>query len=158
MVAKSAINNYFKAIIHIKTKIMEPFEETTNNANLRSKWLTAFERWKNYRDYLAKLPIEYDEKINSYLLTKEDIEVLLTQDKKNLDGIRVYIGHKHFKNGAAAVRLFIVATEKDSYGNYNDYDIPRKDEKEFKTMMGEERPCPHNCSNSNDLNDDRDIQ
>ena len=116
-------------------------------------WQPAFEQCKNYRKYLKSLDIGPDKKINSYLLTREAFERLLSQEKE-LNAVRIYIGHEVINNHLA-VRLFAVACKENKQtGRYEDWEIPKKSDKDFSTMLGEVRPCPNECSTENDLNTD----
>jgi hypothetical protein len=122
-----------------------------------SKWKTAFENAKNYRDFLAEQEIPDQEKSKAFLLTKEDISALLTQDNTSLDGIRIYVGHELYENGSKAVRLYIVGAFVNG-DVYEDYKIPADDvynritDLDTDPVLDEARPCPTKCSPANGLN------
>ena len=130
---------------------MEPYQEEAKD-DLKTQWINAFDQTQRYREYLASLSINEEAKFKSYLISRQDIDDLLSQNGKVLDGIRIYIGHKVFENQEVAVRLIPVAVQKDAYGNFNDYNIPHKEDKDFLTRICSTRPCPPECSSTNDLN------
>jgi len=165
---------------------MNQDEQQSIIRNSDSDWMEAFEQTKNYRDYLNNLKaVSHRGKITSYLITRGEIENLLTQKGQTLDGIRIYIGHEVFKSGEVAVRLFAVPVKMEDC-KYNDYNVPDKDylenkqkivapernefEVQLKSFSLETRdaesgqglavlrPCPYECSKVNALNSDNNFK
>ena len=129
--------------------------EIINTKKLEPDWAEAFDHCKNYRDYMASLSIDDALKVNSYLLKREDIDLLLAQGEGNLDGIRIYIGRENFKDQEFAIRLFAVACAKTPGQLYEDWQVPKRTEiATALTKIGELRPCPDECSGSNGLSKD----
>ncbi len=120
--------------------------------NNKARWEEAFEQTANYRNYLLHLSLDDKEKIISYSLTEEDINAILQQDGKHLDGIRIYIGHKMVEGDKAVVRLHVVGTQKHSSGRYDDYFVSDKNGDHFPPFKVTDRPCPSQCSYWNKLN------
>jgi len=131
--------------------LVSPCEELFTREDLKPRWEEAFEQCENYRNYLKTLPIDPKLKVKSYLLKEEDIKRLLQQGG-GLDGIRIYIGHEHFSDGSFAVRLFTVGCKRGISGQYDDWKIPPRTGVLNETELGESRPCPDECGNTNDLN------
>ena len=128
----------------------------------RPTWQEAVEQCAAYRDYLETLDVPVESKVKAILLTKEDLNELLTQDGLDLDGIRIYIGEKT-EDGERLTTLVVVAVDKvveNGHVIYNDYNVPGPDTDLGVTNptndpLANERPCPSNCSDPNILNTGR---
>ncbi|MGV3764896.1 MAG: hypothetical protein ACO1NW_02170 [Chitinophagaceae bacterium] len=126
-------------------------------------WQEAVDQCAAYRDYLETLDVPVESKMKAILLTKEALNELLTQDGLELDGIRVYIGQKTEAGGEKLTTLVVVAVDKvveNGHVIYNDYNVPGPDvdlgaTNPSRDSLGDERPCPVECSDPNVLNTGR---
>lgn len=128
----------------------------------RTKWPEAVNETQEYRNYLKSLKVNEDLKTKSYLITREEIERLLSQNGEHLDGIRVYIGEETI-DGERLIRLVTVAAKKikeqdvEIYEDYITY-LPQSlgdgdDQHPDPGNLGFLRPCPHECAPPNLLNE-----
>jgi hypothetical protein len=108
----------------------------------RSDWAEAFDQTLNHRNYLAGLNIDANEKVVSYLITNEQLQAMLHQDEKQLDGIRIYLGQKNFDQNQQVATVVVVPVQLDKSGEYFDYNIPDRNSAHFPNMPPPPRPCP----------------
>lgn len=134
----------------------------------RPSWKEAIRQTTEYRDYLKPLTVNEELKTLAYLITKESLDKLLTQNGQSLDGIRIYIGQDTI-NGDRLIRLVPVATKRivvNGIEVYDDYITYGGEPKKFTSGSSgefppdpepdpdnfpEERPCPNECSPPNPL-------
>lgn len=134
---------------------------------MANNWKKTKEEIKTFRHYVEKLPAKAkEEAAYCYLITKEEIHRLLNQkgDGERLDGIRVYLGGQTIE-GSMVPNIHVVACEKDGDGQYHDYNIGKEAPdataanelsaslaKSSQVLLGDTRPCPTWCSQTNFLN------
>lgn len=144
------------------------------------KLATASKNCKAYRKYLKDKGIPTHLATKGFLLTREQIEHLMTQNGRDLDGIRVYVGLD--EAGDMTIKPYAVGCVKQG-DRYNDYKVPRTAQQgvmdaslaatttatdsaastptatslapeDDETVLEEPRPCPSYCGDDNDLNSD----
>lgn len=126
---------------------------TQTPSNLSPRWDAAIEHCANYRKYLSGLSIPEESKTKAYLIDKDAIQRLLSQNEGKLDAIRVYIGQENI-DGQGVIRLYMVGCTRDG-DQFNDWNIPKTMELSSSattTELGDTRPCPTQCSTANSLN------
>lgn len=124
---------------------------TQTPSNLSPRWDAAIEHCANYRKYLDGLTIKDELKTKAYLIDKDSIQRLLSQNEGKLDAIRVYIGQEMIE-GQGVIRLYMVGCTRDG-DQFNDWNIPKSMESSITTTeLGDTRPCPTQCSTANSLN------
>lgn len=120
-------------------------------------WKKAAKLISAYREHIKDLPKNTP---RAYTFTREEIESLLKQDGKKLDGIRIYFGAET-KKGVMVPNLIIVGCAKGTDGQLNDYNVPKEVVKTTSKILqasatgpvlGDTRPCPDWCGESNALN------
>lgn len=138
---------------------------------------TASKHCKAYRKYLKDKGIPQHLATKGFLLTREMIDHLMTQNGRALDGIRIYVGLD--EAGEMTIKPYAVACVKDGE-KYNDYKVPAAQpgvmdasraatttssdtastptatslSTEEDTVLEEPRPCPSYCGDDNELNTD----
>lgn len=122
------------------------------NESLSSKWERAVKQCKKFRDEIRSYPIPQNQMTISYLFTQEDLDKLLNQGGRKLDGIRAYIGFEELK-GKLIPRLHVVGCIKDGT-RYNDVTPSQKSmgSENFGDSLELGRPCPEDCGTENELN------
>ena len=129
---------------------------------------------KEYRRFTKQNDIPKGLAKKGFLLTKDMITRLMSQNGGNIDGIRIYLGMEMQGNQPTALNSFAVACVKNGE-NYNDYKMPKGHQQAgvdattasmgdatnttlTATSLSEEpvvedpRPCPSECGEANDLN------
>lgn len=140
---------------------------------------TASKHCKAYRKYLKDKGIPQHLATKGFLLTREMIDHLMTQNGRPLDGIRIYVGLD--EAGEMTIKPYAVACVKDG-DKYNDYKVPAAAQQgvmdasmaatttssdtattptatslsteDDDTVLEEPRPCPSYCGDDNELNTD----
>ncbi len=121
-------------------------------------WKKAAKLIATYREHIKDLPKNTP---RAYTFTREEIENLLKQDGKKLDGIRVYFGAE-MKKGVMVPKPILVGCVKDKKtGQLDDYGVPEELPKGKAVKLagagpgdGLGLPCPTVCGKSNALNGD----
>ncbi|RFM29985.1 hypothetical protein [Deminuibacter soli] len=111
-----------------------------------------------YKEHIKDLPKSTP---RAYTFTREEIEALLKQDGKKMDGIRIYFGAE-MKKGVMVPRPIMVGCVKNkATDQLDDYGIPEEMPKGKGPATGNGAqdggsqggsPCPSNCGKSNFLN------
>jgi hypothetical protein len=125
--------------------------DETNQGQI-SQWEKAVEQCKRFRDEIRSYPIPKDQMTLAYLFTQEDLDRLLNQGGKKLDGIRAYVGFEEI-NGKLIPRLYVVGCVKDGT-QYNSVVPSQKSggaENFEEPIIDEGRPCPEDCGTGNGL-------
>lgn len=122
------------------------------NQDLNPKWKKAIKQCKKFRDEIRSYPIPKEKMTISYLFKQEDLDLLLNQDGRKLDGIRAYIGFEEL-NGKLIPSLHVVGCIKDGT-RYNDLVPSQKasNPQNYGDALEEGRPCPEDCGTGNELN------
>lgn len=133
----------------------------------RTPWPVAIQQTQEYRNYLNALSVAEELKTKSYLITRESIDELLSQNGEELDGIRIYIGQETI-DGERLIRLVPVAAKKiveNGIEVYEDYITPDPNVNATADSgddpppppdpdnIGNQRPCPYECAPPNPLNE-----
>ena len=114
-------------------------------------WDKAVKQCKRFRDEIRSYPIPKDQMTLAYLFRQEDLDKLLNQGGRKLDGIRAYVGFEEI-NGKLIPRLYVVGCVKDGT-QYNDV-VPSQQAKSAEDgdpTIDEGRPCPEDCGVGNEL-------
>lgn len=88
------------------------------NQGLPTKWEKAVKQCKKFRDEIRSYPIPKEQMTIACLFTQEDLDILLNQGGRKLDGIRAYVGFEEI-NGKLVPRLHVVGCVKNGI-RYND--------------------------------------
>jgi hypothetical protein len=116
------------------------------------KWSDAITWAKRFRQQFGDKQIIGDKKVKGYLMSRGNIDDLLSQDGLSLQGIKIYLGID--ENGVFRV---IIVGVKGSKGI--DYIVPENETiftstpTENLPSIGEVRPCPEWCGKPNVLNE-----
>lgn len=120
------------------------------NQRMSPKWETAVKQCRRFRDEIRSYPVPKNKMTIAYLFTTEDLEALLNQAGKRMDGIRAYMGFEEL-NGKLLPKLHVVGCVKEGK-RYIDV-VPSSTNPE---MLGDAleggRPCPEDCGTENELN------
>ena len=123
------------------------------NQGLSPQWEKAVKQCKKFRDEIRSYPIPKDQMTIAYLFKQEDLDRLLNQGDRKLDGIRAYVGFEEL-NGKPIPRLHVVGCVNDGT-RYNDV-VPSQSTRSSQNfgdpIIDEGRPCPEDCGTGNELN------
>jgi hypothetical protein len=123
------IRSKLKKISKLKLRTMADF----NNAK---------QEIQDFQTYLGQTGITPEEAPSCYLITREEIDKLLSQKEgASLDGLRIYVGVK--KDGDKVIpTVHVVACEKEGEV-YNDFQ-----KEEITPLLADQMPCPPQCAKS----------
>lgn len=88
--------------------------------SLSPKWKVKQAEVAAFRETIKNQP----DAPRAYTFTKEQLQRILDNNGKELDGIRFYFGHKKDAKGHTHLTLVAVGCTKDATGMLNDFNVP----------------------------------